>query len=99
MRKNDLISVEGKERICAYCAKNLRVMRTYLGWKQSELAFAAGTTHRRISEIETGRAKLPWTLYLALAYIFAANPETRNAPAYDRIVPEDVARFLSNDKQ
>lgn len=89
---------ERKREICGCCAKNLRVMRYYLNWKQKDLAEVAGTTHRRISEIETGKTKLSWTLYLALAAIFTANPEARQSPVYDVFVPEDVVRFLSDGK-
>lgn len=94
MQRDDLLSAEEKEHICEACAKSLRVMRTYLGWKQRELALAVGTTYRRISEIETGKAKLSWTLYMALAFVFSINHNTRNSPVYDTVVPKKMVRFL-----
>ncbi len=36
---------------------------------QDELAEVLGTTQRRISEIETGKAQVSWTLFLALSAI------------------------------
>lgn len=99
MQEENLLSAEEKEQICTHCARNLRVMRTYLGWKQSELASAVGTTHRRISEIETGRARMPWTLYLALAFVFMSNPKTKSSPVFDSVVPKEVFRFLSDEIQ
>lgn len=99
MQKVCILSAEDKERICEHCASNLRIMRTYLGWKQGELAAAVGTTHRRISEIETGRSKLPWTLYLALALVFEKNKKTRNSPVFETIVTDEVIRFISGKHQ
>ena len=86
---------ERKKEICDYCARNLRVMRYYMNWKQEELARIIGTTHRRISEIETGRSRMPWTLYLALVSVFMLNPSARDTPVYGVFVPDDVVKFLA----
>ena len=86
---------EEKERICERCAENLRLVRTYLGWRQEELAKAAGTTHRRISEIETGKARMSWTLYLALVAILSMHPKTKDSLIYKMFVTDDITKFIT----
>ncbi len=63
------MSGEEKAQACKYYAQNMRNLRTNLGLKQSELAEAIGTTQRHISEIENGKAKVSWTLALALLMV------------------------------
>lgn len=96
MKKKIRMPNERKQEICDYCAKNLRVMRYYLNWKQEELASLVGTTHRRISDIETGKSRLPWTLYLALLSVFLQNPDAKTTPVYSSFVPEDVLLYLQD---
>ena len=70
MAENYLLSMENRMRVCAYCSKNLRRLRKNLKMNQKELAVAVGTTQRHISEIENGKAKVSWTLMLALSTIY-----------------------------
>lgn len=86
---------EERECICENCAKNLRLVRAYLGWRQEELAKATGTTHRRISEIETGKAKMSWTLYLALVAILSIHPKTKDSFIYEMFVTDNTKKFIT----
>lgn len=70
MTENYLLSSEKRTRVCSYCGKNLRRLRKKLNMNQKQLALAVGTTQRHISEIENGKAKVSWTLMLALSTIF-----------------------------
>ena len=63
-------------RVCSYCSKNLRRLRKNLRMNQKELAIAVGTTQRHISEIENGKAKISWTLMLALSTIYILHFKT-----------------------
>lgn len=69
MQKYLLLSQEDRKKACRYYSKNLRHIRKLHGLKQSELADAVGTTQRHISEIENGKAKVSWTLMLALSIV------------------------------
>ncbi len=73
MQKILLLSQEDRERTCSYYANNLRSIRQMYDLKQSELAEAIGTTQRHISEIENGKAKVSWTLLLALSTVITVN--------------------------
>ena len=95
MAKSNHLTAEQKDRICENCERNLKIMRTYLGWKQADLAEAVGTTHRRISEIENGKSKMSWTLFMALATVFALNKSTRHSPVYRTIISDEVLAFIS----
>ncbi len=70
MAEKYLLSIENRMRVCTYCSKNLRRLRKNLKMNQKELAEAVGTTQRHISEIENGKAKVSWTLMLALSTIY-----------------------------
>ena len=93
MRKS--LSNEEKRNICDNCAKKLKMIRMYLGWKQRDLAEVVGTTHRRISEIENGKVKMPWTLFLALYMVFSLNPDARTSSFYSLIGNNDILSYLS----
>ncbi len=77
MENNYLISQENRKQVCRYCSDNFKRLRKILGMNQSELAMAVGTTQRHISEIENGKAKVSWTLMLALSTIFIIHEKTR----------------------
>ncbi len=70
-----LISPERKDRICEYFTDNFRVIRREIGMKQEELAEVVGTTQRHISQIENGKAKVSWTLTLALYTVLMTYPQ------------------------
>ena len=69
--------VEPKEqdRICGYYGRHLRKIRKRLGFRQSDFADALGTTQKHISQIETGKAQITWTMVLAISYVFAFSPK------------------------
>ena len=75
MRSVYLLTQEERTRACKYCSANLKRIRKILGLRQEELAFAVGTTQRHISEIENGKAKVSWTLMLAISTILAPYPQ------------------------
>ena len=89
MQKSLLMSQEERNRTCKYYSKNLRHYRKMHGLKQSELADAVGTTQRHISEIENGKAKVSWTLMLALSTVLVV----------DLKVPEDGVLRINRGKQ
>ena len=89
------LSAEDKEKICQISAENLRTLRTLLGWQLGELADTVGTTRRRLSEIERGCRRMPWTMFLALTPIFALNPRTRNSSVYKAVISDEVIRAIS----
>ena len=67
MNRIFLLSQDERVKTCKYFSRNMRYLRKCLGLKQDELAFAIGTTQRHISEIENGKARVSWTLALALS--------------------------------
>lgn len=89
MQKNLLLSHEERNRTCRYYSKNLRHYRKLHGLKQSELADAVGTTQRHISEIENGKAKVSWTLMLALSTVLIV----------DLQIPEEGILPIKRSKQ
>ncbi len=89
---------EHKKQLCQTGAAHLRIMRAYLDWSQSKLASCVGTTRKHISEIENGRAALSWTLFLALAVVFALNPETREFSVFRQMADPQALLVLSNGR-
>ena len=79
MQKYLPISQEDRKLTCRYYSKNLRHIRKLHGLNQSELAEAVGTTQRHISEIENGKAKVSWTLMLALSAVLVVDLKIPNA--------------------
>lgn len=94
MQENEKVIDEEKEKICENCARNLKVIRAYFGWRQGELAEKLGTTARRISEIETGKTKMSWTLFLALVSLFMLNPQKKDSPVYKMVIPEEAVQIM-----
>ena len=82
---------EQKKIICGLAAKNIRAMRAHLRWSQLELADYTGTTKRRISEIENGKAQMSWTLFLAITAIFLFDSVTPKWTNYS----DDALRILT----
>lgn len=94
MKEEQKIIDGAREEICENCAKNLKMVRAYFGWKQGELAEKVGTTARHISEIETGKAKLSWTLFLAIVGLMTLSPQKINSPVYDIVFPDEAKQFV-----
>lgn len=93
-----MLKTEEKEKLCKCCAENLKLLRVCIGWNQGDLAEVVGTTCSRISEIETGKKKMNWTLFLAMTTVFSLNPKTKNSPIYSMIFTEDVIQSIGNLK-
>ncbi|MCQ2465065.1 MAG: helix-turn-helix domain-containing protein [Oscillospiraceae bacterium] len=56
--------------------ENLTVLRAKLGVTQAELAELAGISRQTILAVEKQQRGMTWNMYLALLYIFTANPGT-----------------------
>lgn len=70
-----LVETAEQDRICGYYSRHLRKIRKRLGLRQSDFANALGTTQKHISQIETGKAQMTWTMVLAISYVFAFSPK------------------------
>lgn len=64
-----------KQSMCKFCTANFKLIRKLLKMNQWDIAAAVGTTQRHISEIENGKAKVSWTLLLALSTVLVTNPQ------------------------
>ena len=56
---------------------NLPVLRAKLDLSQEELGEKIGVTRQQIVNYENRRRPLTWTAFLALAFVFCENPESR----------------------
>jgi len=61
--------------------ENLTVLRAKLGVTQAELAEIAGISRQTILSVEKKQRGMTWNMFLALLFIFTANPGT--APLVD----------------
>lgn len=50
---------------------HLKELRSFAGWKQSDLAALLGVTQQNVSGLETCRSKLSKTQYIALRSLFS----------------------------
>lgn len=80
MNRIFLLSQEERVKTCKYYSRNMRYLRKSLGLKQGELAAAIGTTQRHISEIENGKARVSWTLALALSTVLIYSSQDWRIP-------------------
>lgn len=63
---------------------------------QKQLALAVGTTQRHISEIENGKAKVSWTLMLALSTIFVMHFK-RNEPYEKQVGNTPPTKYIEGE--
>ena len=94
VRKRFFLTPEERVRVCKYCSKNMRKMRKEIGIPQGDLATALGTTQRRLSEIENGKATVSWTLMLAFSTFLVQFPQLREIEEENAIEGVSTLRIM-----
>lgn len=70
------INDETKEILIEQLTSELDILRTKAKVNQEDLASAVGLSRQTYNQIETGKVKMSWTLYLAILFFFISIDST-----------------------
>lgn len=92
MKKKETVAMQD-EYIDALI-KNLPVLRAATNMTQAQLADKVGVSRQTIVAIETRKRPMPWTLYLALLFVFVQYEDSKmlisNLDLFDNIFIKEL---------
>ena len=83
-----------KQQLVRCLAKNLRSLRTSLGWSQEKLAELIGVTRQTVLAVENGKRDMTWTMFLAFSFLFLGNEKTHQEFLDSGAYTDKLAAYL-----
>ena len=94
MRQDFVAGEINKDELTKKMSDNLRVLRTKLQLKQSELAEKVGISRQALLEIEKGKRTLQWNVFVALLSVFREDSGTNDLLSHYEIYSPELSRYL-----
>lgn len=77
--------------------EDLPALRKFLGVSQAELAEIIGMSKSTISNIENGRQKMTWNVFVALMAVLTSNSKTNSIIEKMEIYDSEIHDYLSGN--
>ena len=75
---------------------HLQSLRKMINCTQAQLADRLDISRQRLIGYERGDRNMPWTVFLAIVFLFASNEETRLLLEALGILTDELDEFLKN---
>ena len=83
-----------KDELITKMSENLRVLRNKLRLKQSDLAKKVGISRQTLLEIENGKRRMQWSIFLALLSVFHEDNGTSDLLEHFGIYTLELGKYL-----
>lgn len=85
---------------CTEClSKELPMLRKMNHLTQTQLGHIVGVSRQTITNIESGKSKMKWTIFLALMFIFRLDRESAEYLKQIDIPYDEVRQWLTMDRR